>query len=125
MSPDEKSEFNGDSTLLFLHNAIHGPIVNSPEMACDIGRLVFARLYGETKMKREEPFRYRDDGDTWTVAGSYQPPDLPDGTGVWFIKIKKSNAEVLKVARSITFETIDSLSSRSKIGYAGEEPAGS
>jgi len=121
MSPDGKSEFNGDSTLLFLHNAIHGVIVNSPEMACDIGRLVFARLYGEAKMKREEPFRYRDGGDTWTVAGSYQPPDLPDGTGVWFIKIKKSNAEVLKIWRSITLETLDALSSRGKIGDAGED----
>jgi len=121
MNPDGKSEFNGDSTLLFLHNAIHGPIVNSPEMACDIGRLVFARLYGKAKMKREEPFRYRDGGDTWTVAGSYQPPDLPDGTGVWFIKIKKSNSEVLKVARTITFETMDALSSRGASGNTEED----
>jgi hypothetical protein len=90
-------------------------------MACDIGRLVFARLYGEDKMKREEPFRYSDGGDTWTVAGSYQPPDLPEGTGVWFIKIKKSNAEVLKVARSITFETLNALSSRGKIGDSEED----
>jgi len=90
-------------------------------MACDIGRLVFARLYGEEKMKREEPFRYSDGGDTWTVAGSYQPPDMPIGTGIWFIKIKKSNARVMRVFRSITLETLDAFSSKGKIGPTPEE----
>jgi hypothetical protein len=85
-----------------------------------MGRLIFARLYGEEKMKKEEPFRYSDGGDAWTVAGSYQPPDMPDGTGVWFVKIKKSNARVMRVAHTITLETLDALSSRGNAGNADE-----
>jgi len=75
-------------------------------------------------MKKEEPFRCRDDGETWTVAGSHQPPDMPAGSGIWYITIKKSDARVLNIARNIKLEAIDALSSRGRIGGAEvDDPA--
>jgi hypothetical protein len=121
MSHDDTPVSGENWALVFLHNIFYGPLINSPEMACDIARLIFARLYGEGAMKKEEPFQCRDDGEAWTVAGSHQPADMPDGSGIWYITIKKSDARVLTVARNIKLEALDALSSKGKSGEAGED----
>jgi hypothetical protein len=120
MTQNDKPVSGENSALVFLHNIFHGPLVNSPEMACDIGRLIFSRFYGQEEMKKEEPFRYRDDGESWTVAGSHQPSDMPDGSGIWFVMIKKADARVLSIGRNIKLEALNALSSEGRICDAGE-----
>ena len=99
-----------DSGLVYMHNLLHGPLVNSGEMACEIARLILRRLNGDQGAALEEPLQYRDDGDYWSVKGSHQPPEMAVGSGIWSIIINKSNARIVDLGRKLTLKTPDELS---------------
>jgi len=116
-----KKHFIEDSGLVYLHNILHGPLINSGDMACEIARVILRRFEGDQEAALEEPLQYRDDGDYWFVKGSHQPPDMAVGSGIWSISINKSNARVLDLGRKLTLKTPDELSPGFKCDDEGED----
>jgi hypothetical protein len=45
---------------------------------------------------------------------------MPDGSGIWFVMIKKADARVLSIGRNIKLEALNALSSKGRICDAGE-----
>lgn len=79
--------------------------VPDAKTAIKIAEAVLVPVYGETKIREEEPFTANLKGDTWTVEGTLDCKDqngkqLPSGSctgGVAMVKLSKRDGRILSM----------------------------
>lgn len=85
-----------ESSEIFFSKALFGPLLNDAEIAQEFAALILKRLHGEAEVLKQQPLNVTDQGTDWLVMGSYQEPAKLPRTGVWFIRVRKTDCKVDK-----------------------------
>ena len=86
---------------MFVNKIAFGGVVTKPETAIAIASAMLLENQGAEELSRQQPLRAIDDGDAWTVRGSYEDPGLGAGLGAWSVRIAKDDAQVTKMGHRL------------------------
>jgi hypothetical protein len=98
----------------------HGGVLNRADLALTIGELFAANVYGEQTMAEQRPFDIRDDGDRWTVYGSYNR-EMKPGDGPLKVVLRKWDGAVLDIAVPMIYTIVGQDPSPEELARPREE----
>ncbi|MDA8232391.1 MAG: NTF2 fold immunity protein [Magnetospirillum sp.] len=90
------------SRQVMLHAICSGGLLNKRDLALKIGELLAYSVYPREEMDRQRPLEIRDDGDRWTIIGSYNR-QMKDGRGPLKVVLRKWDAAVLDLATPMLY----------------------
>jgi hypothetical protein len=76
--------------------SLNGPLLNEPTIARDFATMLLRRLHGDAELAKQQPLSVVDQGGDWVVMGSHQEHGMRQGTGAWFVRVRKSDCRVQK-----------------------------
>jgi hypothetical protein len=91
-------EKSGD-TILFLHQALNGGIINSADLARRMAELIFGAMEPDSALADHQPFAIEDQGDAWRVTTNPAAPPPRERLTPWEIIIKKRDARIVTLGR--------------------------
>jgi len=92
-----------DKTIIALHGAASGGIINNAEIAIKIAELILENNQGREELELQKPLIAEDRGDGWFVHGSYNHDKKKMGKASWHIYIRKSDAQVTSMFHDYRF----------------------
>jgi hypothetical protein len=67
-------------------------LIDNPQVAKDIAKIILIKMYGVGEIERQEPFIVTDNRDAWRITGTLKPEFLG---GVAIIEIRKRDGAVI------------------------------
>lgn len=84
-----------ESAEIFFSKALFGPLLDTEDRARAFAVFILSRLHGEAEVIKQKPLRVVDQDPEWLISGSYQEVGKLPGTGMWFIRVRKSDCRVV------------------------------
>ena len=89
------------SSHMLVNKIAFGGVVTKSETAVAIAAAILLENQGAEELARQQPLKAEDEGDAWTVRGSYEDPSLAPGLGAWSVRILKDDAQVTKMGHRL------------------------
>jgi len=80
-------------TLEIVKMARGGVIYDAP-LAIRLGELLLEMHYGRSELDRQRPLTAEDKGDYWRVEGSWNRDRKIEGSGAFYLSVRKSDGFV-------------------------------